>query len=1120
MVVITFIISLVIPIQAQASYKPAPAHVDIPTTPVFHGNDCVNVICPDNGNPYLFSGVYTGTHTYGGEVAVSCTGYGCGAQDVYFDFIIDMSWESDLNEEYVSMIITAKVNTSTAPEHTIDDIDCGSGHAGYCSYHYSGMIPSSEMILDPLYRITFSVALDAPYGGRQRTSNFLVQFSMSPILDCNAQYRQTSSIVSGGSIPATSETGTQATLIDGAKYLLRTYGGPWNDGANDRYDTALRFGSDSWQAIGGFEIYGAERLCTQQTDDPNEHIVIFQASDTIFHIRVNDASGQFANNTGSMSFDLIRVESINGLPCQYQFMAGAAAIESGTIPANYANGINAIPLGGQVSVGDWVSITTSGGPWHNNGRGEGYYDIALRDPYGDWSPLTGSSLSNCYVMNGNYITAYVQITNINNLWLRVNDTDDNWSNTGSINYSIYKATYSPYPPGDCASYYQLGDEIGLVSVNANDGLGASLTSQERPRGGEIEQQRFIAVETSGIWSNMIHSSGTGAIAYETGSVPSWHSMTNYPDASCIVKLDPIGHYRVYIPIVYNQSDLQSEQWSINHFFFRVDASDFGSNLGGLRFTVYQATKLQTTAPSSEMPAADACDGTYTKDSIIRGFNIAADNSLGYYLPLMNTNNLYAIETSDGPWMNDGITPSYQVEISDDDGTTWTLLHEYPPRLCASSSDGNHVTIYIQPLEGRRYKVRVSDPDGNYIDGNSGTMKVTTYLAHAATSVLQWATCANNYYVSDLNIPSPANQVPATSSGGVQINSIETGKTYALEITDDHFWTEGTNYNPRYDAEVSKDNGATWVDMSLDNNISWALCIVHTNGAPWSPYRLYFTASNGPYRLRVNDQNGNFNDNNGYLTYILYSTSETGNTIPGNTNQLPPDWAAACYDVCNRPTSIFDWQEVNLGTIMSVEIKFSLPIPAFADWIEWARCAFQKFISWCPEHTQALKGIFSNLGNKEPFGTFLEVETGMQRIKARADAFIASSTTGGEGHGFTPPSSVIWGSSSGGEGGNGFNIWQGVTGLIPESSPWRGGPIQLVQGGETDAQKADKEAYISYCESVMVIHFGDASVSMCKLIGLLRELGLFFFFLQIGLDVSAGVGVFVYIKTQWIDHTIN
>jgi hypothetical protein len=984
------------------------------------------------------------------------------------------------------------------------------------------------------------------------TNYFYVHASTMP--PCGQDYETVSTLFQGD-IPATNEAGFLETLTVGDYYELTVSGGPWNDGTINRYDTAVKVNDEAWDPLSDYATNWLGAQCTQGDPlDPTKTIVIFKAWDTdpshltmAWKIRVNGVDGNFSGYTGAMNFKLDLVQEKSTPGCQDQYLQGSE-IQGGAIDATLSSGVyNHIPPADNPNVwvaGNWIEIVTSGGPWEDGGVPPDRYDIAVKNPDGSWSELSGSSNSACNTTSGNYVTAYYQLPTSDGIYLRVNDTGGVWNNnTGSMNYIIYSSTYSPNPATGCAEKFQVGGLITTVTANANSQNGISVgdlsnTGTDVTANGGASDPRYYAIETSGIWYDGSAPETWGGIASSqnastTPTSSAWSNLQTAPGVVCAVPLDPIGHIRVYLPL----------QLAVN-YWVRVQEvghePNWADNSGSLTFSIYKASNLQVPGYTpGTMPGAGGCDADYAKGAPGATSILYGSNSNGDALPTLTSGWVYAIETTAGPWSNNG-TSSYEVAISTNNGASWTNMVAFDSSLCAESSDGNHLLMYFQAEAGRSYKLRVYDPGGNFAD-NTGSIDFILY-GHVTTTISPWTTCGDNYNLSQITVADST--IPTTGISlltglhgpPVTIGNIQAGKTYALEISGASWWyvtaSPSTHY---YASQVSIDNGSHWNDFTPI--LSWATCAIQTNQATdpnQATYQIYFTAGTGTYQMRISAEAVDAAVS-GHLNYILYTTTvaTTQNQPGAPTTYIPPGWQLDCNESYSRPNGFFELATVQLpsisfGSLGTVSFpSFTVPIPNLDQWISYLILSVRNYFAWCPEDTAALSAIPTTIEGYEPFGTINDTVAIFRTLNNNVTALESS---GGQGQNFAPYSIAFGGGGSQDSGG-----WQGILPVLGENSPWLGGKLAWgsgsdgTSGGEASpitalptvpsapGMSTTSQDYDAYCQTVMSPHLGSqASTGLCGALALAKTAPLIWVLIQLLSDVSSILIFIQYVQRKWID----
>jgi len=137
-----------------------------------------------------------------------------------------------------------------------------------------------------------------------------------PIGSCEADYTHLSYPIESGQIYAHLEngirvgdvlSGTTDAILPANTYRLDVFGGPWNDGSSDLYDTDISDdGGDTWQPFDEF----ADSLCFNEGADENGYWghQYFESDGTqAYRLRVHD-TGVYSDNTDAMLYMLHSVE--------------------------------------------------------------------------------------------------------------------------------------------------------------------------------------------------------------------------------------------------------------------------------------------------------------------------------------------------------------------------------------------------------------------------------------------------------------------------------------------------------------------------------------------------------------------------------------------------------------------------------------------------------------------------------------------------------------------------------------------------------------------------------------------------------------------------------------------
>lgn len=947
---------------------------------------------------------------------------------------------------------------------------------------------------------------------------------------CDDEY-DLEEVVAQGLINATDEDGSQETLQAGEQYKLTVSGGPWTDPSLSRYDTAINLeGGTVWTPLSDF-INGNDEVCLQS--DPNgtfKIVVVFTAPSTFFGIRVNDITGQFADNTGNMMYRLERVKPHLGPgSCADNYLRGVL-LGSGVIPANDADGVHP-DLGSKEStdyphIGTYIEIVTKDGPWYDGGVAPAKYDVSIKNPIADtWELLQQATYATCAVQDGNYWRVFYMLPDDNGIDLRVYD-DDFPSNTGEMGYEIYKTTRAAFHPGGCAAQYKIGDLIKTVDApGASDTgvpVGQLYNGKDVTGGEEIGLYDYFAIETDGFFSDGGIPSAYGAIAIseDRPSKDEFYNLYGFPtEVACYVWIDSF-HILAFIKYSTHADD----------YWVRAQdsADNWLDNKGELTFNFYQATLLSPPDyEPGEMPGPGLCDALYTKGAASHTYTLYGDEDEYTLMPTLTPGKIYGLEISAGPWLNDTV-PSYEVEI--DDSINEMNMVAFSGAACAQSADGLHLLMYFQALAGREYSLRVYDPEETF-SGNDDSIDVIEY-DNVVVKHLPPPKCSENYSLTRIGVEDP--YIPGNPAGveipGVHIGS---GNVYAIEISDEFYYYLPLSPDEHlYVADISTDNGGNW--EGFNGGWSGATCAIQVNTSSNDyelRYRIYFTAP-GSGTLKMRRGIANSIVSLGNLKYILYSAIETQDPNPPPGPIVPPGWQTQCYEAYPRPVSLVKWSSVSLGSITfgtlgTVDFPtLTVPLPAVDDWISYLQWTIRSYFAWCPEHTAALLSIPITMDAYEPFGTINEVDASIESINTMLDGL---ASTGGEGNDFAPYS-VIFGT---GGGEDAVEDWEGLFPEQSSTSPWAWSgegplppyvpqnftfdPYGEIEGSSYGAGGVGNSEYVEYCEDILGAHFTTAvTTAMCVVSDQARAIPLVWIGFQIIIDLGAIAGLISYLKYAWIE----
>jgi hypothetical protein len=840
-------------------------------------------------------------------------------------------------------------------------------------------------------------------------------------------------------------------------YHLSTTG-TWNDGTAERDDFAYSFDGIEFKPL----EFLVEILCRDDTG------WYFRTSEQWFYIRVNDTAGNFADNTPSEApwptYTLRTADQVQPLNCSDRYTYDPTPIYTGALSGN-----NSAPtIVSSFSVGEYYVLETSGTAWSEASADR--YDIKVNSSshtHTMASEISAWQYTSCSELTGEaqHKRYYFQAPTADfGLW--VNSLT--FAGSGSINFAIYHVTDITYWPSACESIYKINDlkftqTYDSAAPNGNVvpptnwqfWTSGQLDPVINGNNGAFELDQWFMMENTGLWAD---SNGVkfAATDWSDDSRQSWTTIQTWDQASCVVPLDQMGHYRVYWKFPDGKVVLPPTGYGV-----RADSpgGSFQGNQGSMTLKVYQVTNLQVTGIGS-IPNPSACQGKYDTANHIIDAVVPPTVAPGIYIPSLIAGTTYSVSTS-GYWKNNGSGGELTLaDISDDNGVTWYAWNDYPGSLCFESFVSGtraQLRLYFTALAGRAYKIRAADTDGNWSANTSGAPPDVFGISLYGATILMdpWNSCTANYTLTAIK----TGEILYSHLGGAVPSDaprldIVPGELYSIEITSGE-WFDAGDANPtlpKYDFQLSFDDGGTWSNWN-DRAMPGYQC-----STTYPQYgRVYFMAANANTyaRIRVRDRDDpvDFTNNTGQLMYTIYAASTGGN--PDITAYLPPVATVACYGFPTRPASALD-----VGA-----------------WIEYSRGSIQRFFLWCPEHTQALLAIMNDMKGVEPVATIRRV------MNLQADVAVTIDSYDWQGGAPAIPFS--------GEGGG-----TDVASLIPDfsNSPFAGGQIEwtaptvqtIGEGGGTDAPPG-----ITSCNAHVTLTMGDSPLvtGFCSVMNILKMTGM-------------------------------
>lgn len=752
---------------------------------------CVDIYptnsCPDHDphpGPYIAASTTEGYFGAGGTQSSTQVDIVCpegnpecyNDYDVYFYISMSFAWSSVEGQTSGSVYETIRIdwfnddiyfcNTCTYSGTGTDIlVPCGSGSGGQCQDIIFGKIAAAHV---------GSVHLDFhQYVGDVNSPNYLVSqiqvyvsllpancnnyFNISP----NTYYIDPTIETPLGPTGDPADQQIYATET-GELYSVEIGGGPWNDGTDDRNDVVYSWDGENWFLFGQ-----GTNLCVEQGNGGDAIKMIVEAESDTFYIRVNDTEGNFADNTNNpdpMHY-IIGKAQLAAVPCEDQFMydPDTDLIASVTVPGDEEPGV----LGSDaLTVTEWYAIVVTAGTWQDEGVAPDRTDMQSKadgDPLNvidtEFHPLTAGQ-AGVWCQSTDGLTVYVQAQNTS-LYLRVNnETGDFTANTGSLDVSIYHATFDR-PLEVCEGQFEIfGSPVhDTVDANLLNGrqfvYATDFQDQPNANGGITGGQTAATVSlvpggwyaldtTDGPWqsSGGLSPAGFGHYDAAVNSGAGWGPLEDWDVPVCNVKIDALGHRRVYFQIPNEGAD-----WRM-----RVnDDLDFSDNSGFIGWDIY---KVISDIGNIGGNPWEQCTDNFDMTSLTENLSIPVKAQDGVYfgpshlgiittdwIPIphpgqvisedaLSVGNTYAVSIAGGPW-DDGDTDTehYDAAVSSDNGTTWYSFDDQdnPDITCAQPDQSHHYwTIVFTVQEDQRWKIRVDDAEGQFAD-NGGSLQYHLWI---------------------------------------------------------------------------------------------------------------------------------------------------------------------------------------------------------------------------------------------------------------------------------------------------------------------------------------------------------------------------------------------------------
>lgn len=566
------------------------------------------------------------------------------------------------------------------------------------------------------------------------------------------------------------------------------------------------------------------------------------------------------------------------------------------------------------------------------------------------------------------------------LYIRSNDDVGEFADNTQVNeldpftYTIGKA-FSGVSCEDQFSYNPSDDLLSSVVVEGDDedGVQASNTTGIGALPPLVVQEWYAIKVTSGTWRDEGIAPDRTDMEYQV--TPGAVSLASYADLGA-------GGDGVWCQST-DETTWYIQARSIN-LFLRANnvTSGWAANTGELNVSIYHATferPLEECEYSYDLYGAPHRDEVSGNASNGKSFAyVEAAEPTTPEIPVLGADTWsarpleagawYVLDTIEGPWTPDATNPKvYQFDMSVNDGDGWIPLKDWDTPVCNVALDAlGHRRIYFQvPAGPLEWFLRVNDT-GSF-SNNGGYMAWNLYRAIEVDledpTANAWIDCLGDYDPSVYSLTGSSNFIPVKMDIGTYVKEnnygtvtetsgsvLSAGTQYIIEIGSGPWDDDDTDEigGTRFDAAISKDNGVTW--SPIDGSTPGMDCISITQDDRYAQIR--FTVLPGEiWKIRVNDDDSDFSNNGGNLSYTLLSFKLTNG--PTGTSMSP-----ACDLPAMRPVLPTDLED--LGSWLNY----------VAQWIDYVGVAIRQFFIFCPKQINALMGLFDEMKTREPIASVI------------------------------------------------------------------------------------------------------------------------------------------------------
>lgn len=624
-----------------------------------------------------------------------------------------------------------------------------------------------------------------------------------------------------------------------------------------------------------------------------------------------------------------------------------------------------------------------------------------------------------------------------------NEYGDYFDNLGELNYKLNEAIYNP-PPAACEAKYERDDFISTVRVPAwrHDGFPVFGSGLSHPY--PIVGTTYVIEISSEPWFDEEGLPKHDVdISIDGGTT--WSNIRQI-NGDCASEAGA-GGYRYY----FTHNDPTRN--------YRIRASDgnepleYIGNKGYVSFSIYTVKNF--------IPGG-SCSEYFGLDTLLKSGSIPANISEGARMQYnMTVNQWYAIEIKAPPWSNAGVdSKDAHIAGGESGWTTFYPLPDYPAVACAEETDG-YYRVFLK-AQYAQYFLRAGE-NTLYFNDNTGSVNYEIWSV-TATGIEPPGSCELQYNTNRIVVSLPI--LYANLSNGLELK-LQPGK-YMIETMEGPWLNETT---PSYLVEMTNGGIAgDYVPITGAGAAPPIECIVPL--ADGKHFRAYFAVEQGKsYRVRVYDPDLTFATNTGEMVIAIYRVTDINEPAPD-----PRDYTVnGCNSVCLKPDSL-------------------LEIP---EWIDYNRCAFSKWISFCPWHAEALASVLLEFNEYEPFGTIMQFVSLPEKLRKEFDAYQWSPSTGGDG------AELMNAETSG-------QPWEFLPAL-PPSSPFNSGRIEI---------RRPMTPFSTFCNVEMTKTVGNKlAAPLCFVLNVMNGLGVNKW-IQWIFDLTLISVFLLYVYQKWIKEVGN